>query len=540
MSASDEAKLLDLRRRSERLFKRPYNNLPVLVAPELAASQVQSVVRVDTGEEVTDMNAIFNVFDVTHERTALGLAQSFAQSAAAQPDTAGLDAALDAAEAALATQNSDLVKFALSVFITNNPRGRNLYIPPAVEQSPELFIPSRPNVSPAAAALGGLGAEAALDYFREDPDFNSHHAQWHRVYPASGSVDPNDENGPPIAKDRQGELFWYMHQQMLARYDTERIALNLNPVVPFENYREMIPEGYRTEAIIANRYSGRDPDRLIANVRFNLGGGATLDVTDLEAARDQLREAARTGQFNGNGGGPIPLTPDARGATLFGASLEASVGSALTQGDVAAVGGLHNIGHGFFSALSAPRPGVMGDTAAAVRDPVFHRWHRHIDGLFAEWQEHLPPNDLGAGAPPVILRKDETGQSTDIGLALLSDLQPGIQDGTQFDGAAFGAQRFGGDNWDTPLANFVGGDGKLTRTLQSSIGRYNLVLPNGNRFPIFHLDHAEFAYFFRLENTSDSEQQVTVRVFLAATERADDRRWWIEMDKFLQTLAPTE
>jgi hypothetical protein len=171
---------------------------------------------------------------------------------------------------------------------------------------------------------------------------------------------------------------------------------------------------------------------------------------------------------------------------------------------------------------------------------VFHRWHRHIDDLFFEWQEHLPPNDFGAAAPPVLLRKDQTGQSMDIGLALLDDLQPGTTDGTQFDGAAFGAQRFGGANWDTPLADFVGGPGGLTRTLRTSIGRYDLRLPNGNLFPIFHLDHAEFAYFFRLENTSATEQQVTVRVFLAAVERADDRRWWIEMDKFVQTLAVGE
>jgi hypothetical protein len=32
--------------------------------------------------------------------------------------------------------------------------------------------------------------------------------------------------------DRQGELFFCMHQQMLARYDTERLALDLAAVVP--------------------------------------------------------------------------------------------------------------------------------------------------------------------------------------------------------------------------------------------------------------------------------------------------------------------
>ena len=59
-------------------------------------------------------------------------------------------------------------------------------------------------------------------------------------------------------QDRQGELFFYMHQQMLARYDAERRALGFGPVVPFADYREPIGEGYE------DRPSGqalRDVDR---------------------------------------------------------------------------------------------------------------------------------------------------------------------------------------------------------------------------------------------------------------------------------------
>jgi len=331
-----------------------------------------------------------------------------------------------------------------------------------------------------------------------------------------------------------------MHQQLLARYDTERIALDLPPVVPFDDYGAMIPEGYQVEQIIARRYRGRAADRRIADLRFNLGSGGTLDITDLEANRERFRQAARTGQFLMNGGAPVALTPDVQGANLLGSTLEANIGSAVLQGEEAEYGGLHNVGHGFFSALSRPPGGVMGDPAAAVRDPVFYRWHRHIDDLFVEWQNGLPDNVLDTGAPPVVIRKDADGQSTDIGLALLRDLAPGVDDGTRWGGATFGAERFGGANWATPLADFVGNDGKLTRTLETSIGAYLLRFPNGDEFTIFHLDHAEFAYFFRLENISNEEQRVTVRVFLAAAERADDRRWWIEMDKFLQVLAPKE
>lgn len=33
----------------------------------------------------------------------------------------------------------------------------------------------------------------------------------------------------------------------------------------------------------------------------------------------------------------------------------------------------------------------MGDSATAMRDPVFYRWHAHIDDLFQEHKRRLAP-----------------------------------------------------------------------------------------------------------------------------------------------------
>lgn len=35
--------------------------------------------------------------------------------------------------------------------------------------------------------------------------------------------------------------------------------------------------------------------------------------------------------------------------------------------------------------------GVMGDSATAMRDPIFYRWHAYIDDLFQEHKRRLPP-----------------------------------------------------------------------------------------------------------------------------------------------------
>ena len=63
---------------------------------------------------------------------------------------------------------------------------------------------------------------------------------------------------------------------------------------------------------------------------------------------------------------------------------------------------------------------------------------------------------------------------------------------------------------------------------------------------IQYLYPREFFYFLRVENQLAQAKDVTVRIFLAPTgsyagitEVAEDRRMWIEMDKFRYTLQPS-
>jgi hypothetical protein len=417
----DPAALAQLRRRGDELFRTPYNELPVTVAAGLEDHQPQVIRNLADDTEI-DPNLAFRGFDRAHAGTALQLADRFWALTTDAPDEAGLAAVLDAAESELATQNSDLVKYALAVFITNNPVGRNLYIPPLIAQSPGPGSPSHPGMSPATAALGGPGDEAKLDYFREDPDFNGHHAQSHRVYPS-----PEYRMLPAIACSRTGRASssgtcisrcsrattpaTTTVAPAAARSDRPRPL----PADAFDDYSALV-DGYQVEPIVGTLFRGRAPNRCISTIAFSLPGGV-LDTSDLDAHRELLLDAARTGRFQMNGE-VVPLTPDAAEANLLGCTLEANLGSVLS-------------------------PTTSGRTTACT-------------------------------------------------------------------------------------------------TSATTIGRYQLVFPNGDEFPISHINHAEFAYFFRLENDSDLDQQITVRVFLAAAAHADDRRWWIEMDKFLQPLGGGE
>ena len=360
-------------------------------------------------------------------------------------------AALAEAERRTATEDVALVRHAVEMFIVHDPEAARLAIPP---------IP-QPDAKRAAARLAGaLGPEAALDWFREDPLANDHHRHWHIVYPARGRPTPG---GGVVLQDRQGELFFYMHQQMLARYDAERRGLGFDPVEPFADYRAPIEEGYE------DRPSGqalRDVER---------DDTGLLRIADLEDQRDRLHAAVLAASVE-NGGGPAPLTSELLGA------LEEPTAATLWR-DV----WHHGFGHVITAFVMAPRgggePGDIGDTATAIRDPFFWRWHRHIDDQNFALQEQAEPFAFD-DAPKCV---------TVAGVQAAFEADPG-----------------------TPV------EALLTLVAETD--------------DVAHGDHEPFLW--RLNVESAEERKVTVRIFLAPAVAAEDRRAWIEMDKFEHLLAP--
>lgn len=512
-----------LHARTIEFLKRPPNDLPVEVSPQTTLEAL------GTSEPVTRK---FVIFLPDHLEHALDLASRFMELANDNPGEAGLEAVLGEAERVAEQESIEMVKYALMVFITHHPEGRLLPIPPLEERSPELIVPSEGEVAQRGLeALGALGPEAQLDYFREDTVVNDHHNKWHVVYPFTGHPDPDDPFGPNITKDRQGELFWYMHQQMLARYDTERRWFGLPLVEPFSDYRLAIPEGY--EPNIAG-FSDRPPNTSLVDFVRN---GFRYRVSDHESRRDRLIDAAREGSFVKDGV-KVPLTP-----SLLGDTMESNVDSVDKPNaprPLSFYGNHHNFGHVLIGNVPVADGGVMLGTDTAVRDPIFFRWHRHVDDTFFIWQrDKLSPNNFETDVPPVRLRKGLNGaspenQSPDIFLCLASSIPGATEPG--FDGQAFGETTFGGDNWDSPPSSF----GLATDELRTFMDQEEITAPDGTTVKKPYLDHEEFYYVLRLENPSDEQQKVTVRVFLAATELTDNRRMWIEMDKFAHILEPRQ
>jgi hypothetical protein len=527
----------------------------------------------------------FSWFDLEDGVAAAALSFRFAALAASgETVEEGLSAALDDAEEEKERVDPEEVQIALALFVTHNDDGRRLAKPRAVAAAPELFSPpAAEDGLRTSVSVGGLSP--GLDYWREDALANEHHQHWHQVYPWPGlqprrfadwvtqrtpdelvailnGIQP-DPGWPNVVatstptelaatfvrvlrsdaqthanrvfrlprnlyallfrlNDRQGELFFYMHEQMLARYDAELLSHGLERVAPFgpDEWDDPIAAGHNPVGL---PFGHRD-----ANVTLPSGSAAKL-----HSRWDEIDDALRTKRLRGLGGTSVPIDRENLGEAVESTvpQLRALAENAYNQP--------HGSGHVEIAHLSkaddgTPKDGVMITPAAAIRDPVFWQWHKAIDNLSARWQEGLEPYRFDDN-PPVRLRNAlDPGATTpwtspDIILCRTSDLPAGA------DPAQLGAQLFGGESWSTDFtAAHASADGTTLQTIDELTTTMRQVAFGGRQ--IQFLTHEPFSYFLRIENTSGHAVGVTVRIFLVPADLAAERRAWMEMDKFLVDL----
>jgi hypothetical protein len=132
--------------------------------------------------------------------------------------TSSLDAVLDQAELDIQTLDLQLVQHAVMIVVTNYPLFTGRYhVPPAIRRDPAVTkYRQAPHTPPDHATK-----REALFWWIEDPLLSEHHEYWHFAYPSMG-IPVLLPNGVPSAdmftgKPREGELFIWMHKQMVAR-----------------------------------------------------------------------------------------------------------------------------------------------------------------------------------------------------------------------------------------------------------------------------------------------------------------------------------
>ncbi|XP_053963742.1 phenoloxidase 2-like [Anastrepha ludens] len=419
--------------------------------------------------------------------------------------------------------NPYLFNYALSVALLHRADTKGMDLPSFAQNFPDKFVDSRvfrqvreeatvvpegsrmPITIPRDYTASDLEPEHRLWYFREDLGINLHHWHWHLVYPFEAG------DRAIVNKDRRGELFYYMHEQVVARYNLERFSNNLARVVRFNNLREPITEGYfpKMDSLVASRaWPPRFEDTKLSDLNRELDQ-INLDVSDMERWSDRIFEAISQGFATDESGNQIPLD-EVRGIDILGNMMESSIISPNRS----LYGDFHNMGHVFISYSHDPDHrhlesfGVMGDSATAMRDPVFYRWHAYIDDIFQEHKTRLTPYTL----------PELSYQGVSV---------TGVQVAPE------------------------GGQPNVLQTFwqQSDVdlSRGMDFVPRGNVFARFtHLQHTPFTYTININNDGGAQRFGTVRIFLGpkTDERGqgmlfkDQRLLMIELDKFIVSLNP--
>lgn len=459
---------------------------------------------------------------------------------------ASVERAVDACEA-LREVNPELAEAVLMLFLTHQRSTQVYTIPPLAVRAPYKVLPSHSLQNAATSSANKFGStppEDKLDWFREDPLFNEHHEHWHIVYPFAGIHRQT--------RDRQGEMFLYMHQQMLARYEAERLAVGLPRVEPLDDFSRPMDGGYHPGPFIETSFSynaPRPPGLLIADLNREMYGFPKAFVWTVSLQTEnqrRLKEAVQTGYLRTPQGAQLKLDPDSLGHTI-----EASNVDNVNAGYY---GSFHNNGHRFIAAAHDPdgannQPlGVMARPETSFRDPIFFRWHKAIDDLSFTWQEIQPANDFSDG-PQVRIRSGLDAQgllwSPDIVLCDRDQVEALRETGLTMDAIAQGA--FGGPNWRNDYS--AGEAAWVCESVECRLATVDRVRTfmardrisyEGVDYHYDYLNHQPVTFFLRLENKHPEPRDVTVRMFLVPEGFEDDRRMYIEMDKFRWRLEARE
>lgn len=181
--------------------------------------------------------------------------------------------------------------------------------------------------------------EQRVAYLGEDVGMNSHHAHWHMDFPFWWR---SAEYG--MEKDRKGELFYYMHRQLIARFDLERLSNELPFVEPL-SFDDVIVDGFHPQTTY--RVGGEFPSR---PDNFAFQDLENIKVSEMKDYVRRIQQAIAHG-FAFNKEGRIDRLNDTQGINILGAMMEPSFDSPHQQ----YYGALHNYGHIMLGQITDPK-----------------------------------------------------------------------------------------------------------------------------------------------------------------------------------------
>ena len=287
--------------------------------------------------------------------------------------------------------NEGVFVYALYVAVTHSELTKDVVLPPLYEITPHLFTNSEIINKAQSAKMthtdgkfkmeftgSQKNPEQRVAYFGEDIGLNSHHVHWHMDFPFWW-------DGHKI--DRKGELFFWAHHQLTARFDAERLS-NYLSVVDELYWDRPIYEGFAPHTTY--RYGGEFPNRPDNKYFEDVAGVAR--IRDMKILENRIQDAIDHGYIVDKEGNKVKLC-DCKGIDILGNIIESSAYSPNPQ----YYGSLHNTAHKMLGSQADPQgkfdlpPGVMEHFETATRDPSFFRLHKYMNNLFKSYKDTLKP-----------------------------------------------------------------------------------------------------------------------------------------------------
>ncbi|KAJ1531520.1 hypothetical protein ONE63_000195 [Megalurothrips usitatus] len=301
--------------------------------------------------------------------------------------------------------NEGQFAYAFSVAVVHRDDCAGLVLPPLYEVAPQLYLHSGDIMEFMSAKMQGqvnyvkmtnwtagneiTNPEQLLGYFTEDVGLNAYHAYAHLYMPFW----LNCEKYGITTCQMRGEAFYYYYQQILARYNLQRMANYLPELEDFD-WEETIKTGYNPDLLYPNgaQFPNRPAQQDISSIK-------SYSIEDLKAIEMRIKDAIDSGFVLGKDGNKIPITQYVKGINILGNIIEGNQDSVNSR----YYGSYQTMLRSLFALIMDPAmehgvaPGVIGHYQTALRDPAFYILQKHVLSLFGQYQDNLPaykPDDL--------------------------------------------------------------------------------------------------------------------------------------------------